>query len=61
MTRVHLTVAGAELEIEASRVQANVACQTQLSPAALAALREQLHELVRAMRAEPDFARQGAS
>lgn len=56
ITRVNLTVAGAALETEASRIQASVACKTQLSPAALAALREQLHDLVRTMRADPHFA-----
>ena len=43
---VCLTEAGASLELAAAQVQRTVACQTGLSPVALAALRTQLHDLI---------------
>ena len=46
VVHVSLTPAGAELESAASAAQRSVACDTGLSPEALAELREQLHELV---------------
>ena len=46
VVHVSLTAAGAGLESAASTVQRSVACDTGLTPEALAELREQLHELV---------------
>lgn len=43
---VGLTPAGVDLEQAAARVQRTVACQTGLSPRALAKLRTELHDLV---------------
>jgi DNA-binding MarR family transcriptional regulator len=44
---IHLTAAGVALEEHAARAQFSVVCETQLGPEALAALREDLHDLVR--------------
>ena len=46
VVHVGLTAAGVELEHAASAAQRSVACDTGLSPTALAQLREQLHDLV---------------
>ena len=46
VVHVSLTPAGAELEGAASTAQRSVACDTGLTPEALAGLRAQLHELV---------------
>ncbi|MEJ7705518.1 MAG: MarR family winged helix-turn-helix transcriptional regulator [Geodermatophilaceae bacterium] len=53
VVRVRLTAVGADLEAAAGRAQRDVACQTQLDPAALAELREELHELVARMSPLP--------
>ena len=47
---VGLTPAGVELEAAAARVQHTVACQTRLSPGALAELRDELHDMVADMK-----------
>lgn len=51
VVHVQLTAAGADLEAAASLAQQAVACRTRLSPAALNALRDELHDLVRHMDA----------
>jgi DNA-binding MarR family transcriptional regulator len=55
VVRIHLTRAGTRLHDAASRVQASVACQTQLSPDALAGMRDQLQEFVMVMEQRPDL------
>ncbi|MGI8531574.1 MAG: MarR family winged helix-turn-helix transcriptional regulator [Geodermatophilaceae bacterium] len=52
VVHVRLTAAGVELERAAAAVQRDVACQTQLAPDELDALREELHDLVRQMAPE---------
>lgn len=61
VVRLHLTPAGARLEHEAALVQADVVCRTGLAEPALAALREQLHELVGAVRAAGDATEDSAT
>lgn len=46
IVNVVLTDSGRALEEQAARVQHQVRCQTELTPAELAALREELHALV---------------
>jgi len=52
VVHVRLTAAGVELEGAAATVQRDVACQTQLAPDELDALREELHDLVRQLAPE---------
>ena len=54
-----LTRTGIELEAQASRVQFSVVEQTRLACSELEGLRDELHELVRRMDAQPDGAEAG--
>ena len=46
---IHLTAEGVALQDQAARAQFSVVCETQLQPATLRALRDELHALVQRM------------